>query len=156
MDPCYGVAQGRTPRHRVQNVTESAAKSTVELAESPTVPSHDVIAFPGHDTCGLRRRWSLLRWRAVACNGCGPVSPATPYGSRRHCSRPTCSDAAVVTLTYEYKRSQVWLDVLTVERDPHSYDLCRKHATAMSVPLGWHLTDRQGFIFGRDVVDRAS
>jgi len=26
----------------------------------------------------------------------------------------------------------------------------------MSVPLGWHLTDRQGFIFGRDVVDRAS
>lgn len=83
----------------------------------------------------------------------------TPHGSKRQCSRPTCSDAGVVTLTYEYKRSQVWLDILTPERDPHSYDLCRKHANSLSVPLGWHLTDRQGLVYGRpaaDVVDRAS
>jgi hypothetical protein len=49
----------------------------------------------------------------------------------------------------------VWLDVLTLERDPHSYDLCRKHANALSVPLGWHLTDRQAFTSASQM-DRAA
>jgi hypothetical protein len=62
---------------------------------------------------------------------------------RRQCSRPTCSDVAVLTLTYEYQRSHVWLDHLAVERDPHGYDLCRRHGEDLSVPLGWHLTDRR-------------
>jgi Protein of unknown function (DUF3499) len=48
-----------------------------------------------------------------------------------------------VTLTYEYARSQVWLDELTPERDPHGYDLCERHAERLSVPLGWHLRDRR-------------
>jgi hypothetical protein len=61
-----------------------------------------------------------------------------------------------VTLTYEYQRSHVWLDVLSAERDPHSYDLCRKHATALSVPLGWQLTDRQAYAFSHLSVDRAA
>jgi hypothetical protein len=65
------------------------------------------------------------------------------FGAHRQCSRPTCSDVAAVTLTYEYKRSQVWLDALTVDRDPHGYDLCRRHADELSVPLGWHLSDRR-------------
>ena len=63
--------------------------------------------------------------------------------SARHCSRPTCSDVAVVTLTYEYRRSHVWLDHLAGDRDPHAYDLCRRHADDLSVPLGWLLTDRR-------------
>ena len=42
-----------------------------------------------------------------------------------------------MTLTYEYGRSQVWLDDLAAERDPHAYDLCRRHADRLSVPLGW-------------------
>ena len=71
------------------------------------------------------------------------VSPVVSTGSHRQCSRPTCSDVAVVTLTYEYRRSQVWLDHLSAERDPHAYDLCRRHADDLSVPLGWHLTDRR-------------
>ena len=83
------------------------------------------------------------------------MTSASPCGFRRQCSRPTCSDPAVVTLTYEYKRSQVWLDLLTAERDPHSYDLCRKHADTLSVPLGWQLTNRQGFSFGAQL-DRAA
>ena len=29
------------------------------------------------------------------------------------------------------------------ERDPHAYDLCRRHAARLSVPLGWHLADRR-------------
>ena len=62
---------------------------------------------------------------------------------RRQCSRPTCSAEAVVTLSYEYRASQVWLDELTVEREPHDYDLCRRHAEELKVPLGWHLLDRR-------------
>jgi Protein of unknown function (DUF3499) len=64
-------------------------------------------------------------------------------GLGRQCSRSGCAERAVVTLTYEYKRSQVWLDALTAERDPHGYDLCRSHAARLSVPLGWHLADRR-------------
>jgi hypothetical protein len=45
-------------------------------------------------------------------------------------------------LTYEYGRSQVWLDALTAERDPHGYDLCADHAARLTVPVGWHVHDR--------------
>jgi Protein of unknown function (DUF3499) len=64
-------------------------------------------------------------------------------GLGRHCSRSGCAERAVVTLTYEYRRSQVWLDDLLPERDPHAYDLCRGHAARLSVPLGWRLADRR-------------
>jgi hypothetical protein len=69
--------------------------------------------------------------------------------TRRQCSRTACSAAAAVTLTYEYGRSQVWIDDLTAERDPHGYDLCARHAERLSVPLGWRLADR------RHALDRA-
>jgi hypothetical protein len=49
----------------------------------------------------------------------------------------------VVTLTYEYRSSQVWLDHLSAERDPHAYDLCLRHAEQLKVPLGWHLIERR-------------
>jgi hypothetical protein len=49
----------------------------------------------------------------------------------------------VVTLSYEYRSSQVWLDRLSAERDPHGYDLCERHSATLSVPLGWHLVDRR-------------
>jgi hypothetical protein len=62
----------------------------------------------------------------------------------RQCSRPDCSERAGVTLTYEYARSQVWLEDLRAERDPHAYDLCRRHAARLSVPQGWRLADRRG------------
>lgn len=48
-----------------------------------------------------------------------------------------------MTLTYEYARSQVWIDELTASRDPHGYDLCQAHADRLSVPLGWRLADRR-------------
>ena len=64
----------------------------------------------------------------------------------RQCSRPACSERAVVTLTYVYARSQVWLDELLAERDPHAYDLCRRHAGRLSVPVGWHIDDRRAAI----------
>ena len=35
------------------------------------------------------------------------------------------------------------LDVLADERDPHTYDMCARHAERLSVPSGWHLDDRR-------------
>lgn len=49
----------------------------------------------------------------------------------------------MVTLSYQYARSIVWLDELSTERDPHSYDLCQRHAARLSVPNGWRLEDRR-------------
>jgi hypothetical protein len=62
---------------------------------------------------------------------------------RRQCSRTGCAEQAIATLSYQYARSQVWLDELAEERDPHSYDLCQRHAARLSVPNGWRLEDRR-------------
>ncbi len=61
----------------------------------------------------------------------------------RQCSRTGCAERATVTLTYEYARAQVWLDALVTDRDPHSYDLCDRHAARLTVPQGWQLRDRR-------------
>lgn len=84
-----------------------------------------------------------------------PVINSGIHGGQRggrQCSRPTCSASAVVTLTYEYRSSQVWLDELTAERDPHAYDLCGRHAEQLKVPLGWHLLDRRPAYLGRGLL----
>jgi len=59
----------------------------------------------------------------------------------------------MVTLSYQYARSIVWLDELSTERDPHSYDLCQRHAARLSVPNGWRLEDRRS---RRDLVYAAA
>lgn len=66
-----------------------------------------------------------------------------PIIANRQCSRSGCSDVAAVTLSYHYATSQVWIDHLTPERDPHMYDLCDRHADRLSVMRGWHLDDRR-------------
>lgn len=71
-----------------------------------------------------------------------PLSP-TIADVARLCSRTGCSERAGVTLTYDYARAHVWLDDLVPERDPHAYDLCGRHAGALTVPQGWQLRDRR-------------
>jgi Protein of unknown function (DUF3499) len=61
----------------------------------------------------------------------------------RQCSRTGCSEAATVTLTYDYAHAHAWLDPLTAERDPHAYDLCERHAARLTPPRGWALRDRR-------------
>jgi hypothetical protein len=48
-----------------------------------------------------------------------------------------------VTLTYGYAHARVWLDHLSGERDPHAYDLCRRHAGRLTAPMGWQVIDRR-------------
>ena len=68
-----------------------------------------------------------------------------PYGCDvfRLCTKTGCSEQATATLTYEYQNSQVWIDGLTPEREPHSYDLCRDHARRLTAPRGWDVVDRR-------------
>jgi hypothetical protein len=39
--------------------------------------------------------------------------------------------------------AQVWLDGLSVDRDPHEYDLCDRHAERLTAPQGWQVRDRR-------------
>jgi hypothetical protein len=58
----------------------------------------------------------------------------------RPCSRATCNDEAVVTLTYDYADSLVVVGPLSLGRQPHTYDLCERHSASFSAPRGWHVS----------------
>jgi hypothetical protein len=74
----------------------------------------------------------------------------------RQCARPGCSDPASATFGYDYAARIVWLDDVASEPHPSSYDLCRRHATAMTVPQGWELRDARTTVTPIFRADRAS
>ena len=55
----------------------------------------------------------------------------------RPCSRQTCREPAIATLTYVYADSMAVLGPLSGSPEPHSYDLCEHHADRLSAPQGW-------------------
>ncbi|MFM6975169.1 MAG: DUF3499 family protein [Agromyces sp.] len=55
------------------------------------------------------------------------------------CSRVSCTATAVATLTYDYGEQLAVLGPLARAAEPHSYDLCPKHAERTSTPVGWQL-----------------
>ena len=57
--------------------------------------------------------------------------------TNRPCSRQTCREPAVATLTYVYADSMAVLGPLSLKAEPHSYDLCEAHAERLSAPQGW-------------------
>jgi len=57
----------------------------------------------------------------------------------RTCSKVACANDAVSTLTYVYADSMAVLGPLSRDAEPHSYDLCPKHAERLSVPQGWQV-----------------
>jgi hypothetical protein len=48
-----------------------------------------------------------------------------------------CQEEAVATLTYVYADSMAVLGPLASAPEPHSYDLCARHAERLSPPQGW-------------------
>lgn len=58
---------------------------------------------------------------------------------RRLCSRSTCPQPAVATLTYVYADQCVVVGPLATYAEPHSYDLCDRHAERLSAPRGWEV-----------------
>jgi len=55
------------------------------------------------------------------------------------CSKVACSQEAVSTLTYVYADSMAVLGPLSFTAEPHSYDLCERHARSLSAPQGWQV-----------------
>ncbi|MCU1634892.1 MAG: hypothetical protein JWQ68_131 [Cryobacterium sp.] len=59
--------------------------------------------------------------------------------STRPCSRIACADQAVATLTFVYADSMAVLGPLSTSHEPHTYDLCERHARRTSAPQGWQV-----------------
>ncbi len=55
----------------------------------------------------------------------------------RRCSKPSCGEPAVATLTYVYGDSTVVVGALVAVAEPHAYDLCASHAESFTAPRGW-------------------
>lgn len=64
--------------------------------------------------------------------------------SVRRCSRSGCTELAVATLTYVYADSTAVVGPLATQAEPHSYDLCNRHAHRLTVPLGWEVVRFEG------------
>ncbi|MEA2684995.1 MAG: hypothetical protein QOE93_190 [Actinomycetota bacterium] len=61
----------------------------------------------------------------------------------RLCARPGCGEPASATLSFQYATSTVWLDDLGPNREPHTIELCGRHADRLAAPKGWTDHDRR-------------
>jgi hypothetical protein len=62
----------------------------------------------------------------------------------RRCSRTGCINPAVATLTYVYADSTAVVGPLATCAEPHSYDLCERHALRLTAPRGWDVVRHEG------------
>lgn len=69
------------------------------------------------------------------------MNPTAPAGNGP-CGKQSCSRAAQVALTFDYRDRVVWLDDLGPEADPRAALLCARCSARFTVPLGWQLLDR--------------
>lgn len=70
-----------------------------------------------------------------------PYRPPVP----RLCLRSSCSEVATATLTYVYADAQAVIGPLAEPKEPHSFDLCPRHSTDLSAPVGWHIVRYRGY-----------
>ena len=61
----------------------------------------------------------------------------------RLCERPGCSTPADVAYGFDAEQLVVWIDGFHAAQGARAGVLCRRHADAMVVPLGWMLDDRR-------------
>jgi hypothetical protein len=61
----------------------------------------------------------------------------------RLCERPGCSQVAEMTYGFDADHLMVWIDSYERVTNDRAGVLCRRHADAMVVPLGWMLDDRR-------------
>ena len=50
----------------------------------------------------------------------------------------------MATLTYVYAESTAVVGPLATQAEPHSYDLCPRHAHRLTVPRGWEVVRFEG------------
>jgi hypothetical protein len=77
----------------------------------------------------------MLRRACVRASVLPPT--VTRVNLSRKCSKTACRQPAVATLTYVYSDRAAVLGPLATYAEPHSYDLCSKHATGLTAPRGW-------------------
>ena len=78
--------------------------------------------------------------RQVSASLRGGVGPRVYRGGMpRLCSKVACGNEAVATLTYDYADAMAVLGPLSIRHEPHSYDLCERHAEKLSAPQGWQV-----------------
>lgn len=63
---------------------------------------------------------------------------------KRRCSRTGCTAPAVATLTYVYADCTAVVGPLASNAEPHSYDLCERHAERLTAPRGWEVVRHAG------------
>ena len=137
---------GVGPEPSTGRLFDRIAAEIAAAGDPPTDPAPD---DGGDDTTELRRPDAAPSGGIVIDrSGAWPAPDVStqmerPLVAERQCSRTGCADAAAVTLSYHYGQSQVWIDHLWPEREPHMYDMCERHAARLSVPRGWHLDDRR-------------
>ena len=61
----------------------------------------------------------------------------------RSCTRSGCRETVVVSLTFQYDLSAIWIDHVSDEREMHVYELCDKHWQRFNPPSGWSVDDRR-------------
>ncbi|MBF4552362.1 DUF3499 domain-containing protein [Pseudoclavibacter sp. RFBJ3] len=59
--------------------------------------------------------------------------------SNRPCSRVACTRKAEYTLTFDYEDKLAVIGPLALAAEPHSYDLCARHAERSTPPQGWSM-----------------
>ncbi len=64
--------------------------------------------------------------------------------SVRRCSKSGCTNPAVATLTFVYSDSTAVVGPLATYSEPHSYDLCERHALRLTAPRGWDVVRHDG------------
>jgi hypothetical protein len=67
----------------------------------------------------------------------------TLFAMTRLCERPGCSQVAEMTYGFDAEHLMVWIDSFDRVATGRDGVLCRRHADAMVVPLGWMLDDRR-------------
>ncbi|MCP4436437.1 MAG: DUF3499 family protein [Actinomycetia bacterium] len=60
----------------------------------------------------------------------------------RQCMRPGCDRPVAACLTYDTEATAVWLDSPRNDGEPAQH-VCSVHATTLTAPLGWTITDRR-------------
>jgi hypothetical protein len=70
--------------------------------------------------------------------------------SERTCSKATCTQDAVATLSYDYTESVAVLGLLSPKPEPGCFDLCSLHVSRFTPPQGWQVIRHQ-FLMGKDL-----
>lgn len=77
--------------------------------------------------------------RRAAAVGAERTAKVPVVVRNRRCSRTGCIEPAVATLTYAYADSTAVVGPLATAAEPHSYDLCARHALRLTAPKGWEI-----------------